>query len=435
MQHLPRDPRPNVLLILTDQQRFDTISALTNHFDVHTPGMDSLAERGVSFDNAYCTAPVCGPSRGTIMTGFFPSQTGVFANLGNPCGPLVESIGTIGNRMQALGYQTVYHGKWHLGGDIARYGFEIAEECSHDATTVQKASCFYRDRDWLNHKRPFFHIVSLLNPHDVYFLEPDKEAEPTLPRWANQDDTLEGKPWPQSAKANKAGLTDGRIEYYRRFYAEKVEKVDRQIVELLDEMTCGGYAPNTFVIFTSDHGDMAGEHGIPFKGSYMYDGVTRVPLIISPPRADMLGSTACPTEWRDCQPGHCEALTSHIDLVPTIIDIAGGEPVDGLPGRSLLPAMRGEALPQREAVFAEWHVMGDLVTPIRMARDTRYKYNHYLGIGEELYDLQTDPAELHNLADSADHADVLERMRGLVKRHCETTSDPFFSLTPSEKPD
>jgi len=430
---MPADRRPNVLVILTDQQRFDTIAALTDNFQINTPGMDSLAARGVSFDNTYCTSPVCGPSRSTIMTGLYPTQAGIHANLGNPCSPLRGDMITVGDRMQAQGYQTVYHGKWHLGGDPSEYGFEVADECSHDATTVQLASRFYRDRDWLNHKRPFFHVVSLLNPHDVYFLQPGQTRDPQLPRWANQDDDLSTKPWPQQLLA-KDEWTDERLEYYRRFYGEKIERVDRLIVELLDELTCGGFAPNTFVIFTSDHGDMAGEHGLGFKGPIMYEGVTRVPMIVCPPQHGMLGSSRCDPQWADFQPRRVDGLASLIDLVPTVLDIAGAPADPNLAGQSLLPAVQGKPFDGHETVISEWHQYGQARTPIRMARDKQFKYTHYIGIGEELYDLEADPHELTNLADSPDHAAPRDRLRQCIQNHCDRIADPFHTLTPSDRP-
>ncbi len=100
-------------MVFTDQQRLDTISAWINHFKTNTPGMDLFVQRGVRFSNAFCTAPICSPSRSTLLTGLFPTAAGVPGNLGQPGGPLDEAKGTLGNRMQALGYETVYHGKWH----------------------------------------------------------------------------------------------------------------------------------------------------------------------------------------------------------------------------------------------------------------------------------------------------------------------------------
>ena len=196
--------KPNILVVLTDQQRLDTVAAAGSTFDTPTPGMDSLCAHGVTFSSALCTSPICGPSRASIVTGLFPSQTGVFANLGGGYGPLDEGAVTVADRLQAWGYRTVYHGKSHLGGNLAHYGFETAFENSHDPSTLTEACRFYRNRDWIVDKRPFCHVVSFMNPHDVYFLDPDETETASLPRWANQDDTLADKPWPQRIKHDPA---------------------------------------------------------------------------------------------------------------------------------------------------------------------------------------------------------------------------------------
>ena len=429
---MKRDARPNILVVLTDQQRLDTISGWINNFKTNTPAMDSFVKRGVRFSNTYCTSPVCSPSRSTLLTGKFPTEAGVPGNLGCPGGPLDETGDTIGNRMQALGYETVYHGKWHLGGDIARYGFEKALECSHDASTVDEAARFYRNRDWLANKRPFFHMVSLLDPHDVYFQMPDGGTDETFPEWANLHDDLSIKPWPQHLKGGAEKWTAEKRAYYREFYKGKVEKVDAQIERLVDELNCSGFGSNTFIIFTSDHGDMACEHGIPLKGPFMYDGVTKVPLVIVPPLFGMAGSTACDPVWEDFKPREETALASGADLVPTVLDLAGGEPDKTLPGRSLLPALSGK-LDEVDAVFSEWIQWGDLVSPIRMVRSKQWKYIHYIGIGEELYNLAGDPGEINNRATDETCSDILEKHRALLKVHCEKNNDDFFSLTPSNR--
>ena len=426
-----RAHQPNILLITTDQHRYDAIDGPANHFAVKTPGIDRLRNHGVLFENAYTTAPICCPARAAIVTGTYPSQNGMIANMaGDACGPLNEGLTTIANRMQAAGYQTVYCGKSHLGGNLRHYGFEIADENSYDADILTQACRYWRNRDWIVTKRPFFMVVNFVNPHDVYFLDPDGACEPQLPPWPNQHDTLAGKPWPQKAKRGpEGGWTDRRWEYYRQFYRSKVEKVDGLIELLLDELFCTGYGCSTWVFITADHGDMAGEHGLPFKGAYMYDGVTHVPLIVAPPRVRYVG-------WRNPNPGGpefqprcCPALVSHIDLAPTMMELAGIEADPDLPGTSLMPLIEGRRESVRDEAFAEWHQMGRMVTPIRMVRTDRWKYNLYLHVGEELYDMQADPAELNNLADDPAHANVKADLKARQLKHIEQTGDKFFSYS------
>jgi hypothetical protein len=190
------DPRPNILLIMTDQQRLDTIASMGGAFGARTPAMDSLVREGVSFDRAYCTAPICGPSRASIVTGLTPTQAGIPGNLGNSCSPLNTAKLTIANRLQAVGYETAYHGKWHLGGDLTDYGWEHADETGYDDEALRKACLFYR-RDWMVTKRPWFQVVSFLNPHDLYFYDPADTTAPPVEPWPSQADDLEVKPWPQ----------------------------------------------------------------------------------------------------------------------------------------------------------------------------------------------------------------------------------------------
>lgn len=422
----------NVLLILTDQQRVDTIASRGSPFGAPTPAMDALCRHGVFFDNAYCTAPISAPSRASFLTGQFPSQTGVYGNLGNPCPPLNEAHITIGHRMQAMGWETVYHGKSHLGGDLKHYGFEIAYENSHDPSTLTEAARFYRNRDWMVHRRPFFHVVSFLNPHDVYFLDVEEEADPTSPPWPNAGDSLASKPWPQRLK-QEPGWSPRRWEAYRRHYGRMVSEVDGHIGELVRQLIYSGFGCNTWIILASDHGDMAGEHGLPFKGPYMYEGVTRVPLVVVPPQERFVGKGNGDVDRPSFAGSTCSDLVSLIDLVPTVLDLAGAPADAKLPGRSLLPAVRDQKPVGHEAVFAEWHQSGKVVTPIRMVRSGRWKYTEYLKIGSELYDLEADPHELRNLAGQAEYAAIEREMRARLEGHVRGTGDPFYGYTVTER--
>ena len=419
--------KPNILFIITDQQRFDTISANVNNFGVKTPNLDALVARGVLFENAFCTSPICCPSRATLMTGLYPSKAGVPSNL---AAPLNERVLTIAHRLQTIGYRTAYHGKSHLKGDLHHYGFEVAYENNHDLSTRIEASRFFRELDVDKDKRPFFNVVSFLDPHDIYFLDPDTTDKVTLPPWKNGKDTLENKPWPQTGK----GLwewNEERWQYYRRYYGERLVRVDREIGELMEEFRSTGLTENTWIVFTADHGDMGGEHGLPFKGPFMYEGVTHVPLLIVPPRVRTVSRTMEPD--KKVFPFKSPVLTSSIDIVPTFMDIAGLAPDPGLPGKSLLPVVRREAFKEADAIFAEWHGQGNIVTPIRSIRTARWKYNLYLNIGEELYDLKNDPDELKNLAGDPASQEMRKELRQRLEEHLKREGDPFFSLKTSER--
>lgn len=421
--------RPNILVIITDQQRFDTISANVNRFGVSTPALDRMARDGVVFNNMFTTNPICTPARSAAWTGRMPTQVEMPGNIGAPNGPMNYSVTTIAHRMANAGYSTVYHGKSHLGTDLGQLGFKTHYENSFDEATRIEACRYWRNRDWMIQKRPFFHIVSLLDPHDIYFLEPGEERPVELEPWPNCDDDLSTKPWPQQQHSRGRGWSPDRWEYYRQFYRSRVEKVDRDIGMLLEELVMSGFGPNTWVIVMADHGDMAGEHGCAFKGPFLYDAQMRIPFIIMPPRTAYTGPwlNEPPEGFR---PRVTEALCSNLDLVPTILDIAGLEPDPELRGRSLLPIVAGREQDNHEAVFGEF-TQGGCLCPARMVRTRRWKYTFYLGHGEELYDLEADPWEITNLATSAEHAGTLHEMRERLWAFVRETRDPIFTMQPT----
>jgi arylsulfatase A-like enzyme len=428
---MAKDTRPNVLLVIADQQRFDTIAAGVNNFGAATPNLDAMVRGGVLFSNMFTTCPICTPARSALFTGQMPSQVGMPGNLGNPNPSMNQNITTLGHRMQQAGYLTVYHGKSHLGTDLGQLGFKDAFENSHDPSTVTRACQFWRNRDWVVQKRPFFHVVSLLNPHDIYFLDPDEERPVELEPWPNRHDDRSTKPWPQQDHSRLAGSSDERWEYYRQFYRERLEILDRDVGTLTDELKMGGFAPNTYVIFLSDHGDMSGEHGVGFKGPFMYDCQTRIPMIIVPPRTGYAGCgrVSPPAGFK---PHVSEVLATNLDIVPTVLDIAGVERPESFRGRSLMPAVAGDETAIHDEVFAELTMLGKRVNPIRMVRTRRWKYVFYLGHGEELYDMDADPWEMTNLADVAEHtkikADLRERMLTMLRE----TGDSMFNQTPTD---
>jgi len=403
-----RDTRPNILLLLTDQQRFDAIQSLGDAFKVPTPNIDVLVGDGVTFANCHCTAPICSPSRSTLITGLMPSEAGMPGNLHGPSQPLSPALPTIGKRLRAAGYETAYHGKWHMGGHVRDYGFEHGEECSHDETTRLMAARFWRDRDWMEHERPFFHVVSFLDPHDLYFFDPEEGKKDYKRPWQNLQ--RPASDYPATPRDKRVQWDEATWSAYHQFYAQRIAKVDRDIGLLLDDLRCSGFFPNTWIFFTSDHGDMAGEQNIPFKGPFMYEGVTRVPLVVIPPRHRIHGDFARSIPQELLPVGRrTESLCSLIDIVPSLLDLAGIEPSSALEGRSLLPWVREEKTEDvHDSVFAEW-----CQPEVRMVRTAEWKYVRYNDGGEELFHLAEDPTENSNLAAASEFSEV---KADLVKR-------------------
>lgn len=423
----PPTPQPNILLVLTDQQRADTIQALGSSFEAKTPVMDALVREGTAFTQCCCTAPVCGPSRSTLVTGRYPLTAGMESNLYAPCPPLSRQFDTIGDLMQRAGYETVYHGKWHLGGDIRQYGFEHAEESSFDEDTRRMASRYWRDRDWGAFHRPFFHVVSFMDPHDHYFYDP-LESDPSYTRpWKNTG-KREGV-LPDVVASKQVEFDEARWSAYVRFYEQRIERVDAELGRLLEELRCSGFYNNTWIIFCSDHGDMCGEHNLAFKGPYMYEGVVRVPLVIVPPQRRFLGADRTDTFVHELKPSRQDGLCSLIDIPPTILDLAGAAKPPEWEGTSLLPWVKGKPdQDPHETVYAAW-----AYPTINMVRSKEWKYIRFEDGQEELFNLEADPHESINHAGRVHSQATLEAFRSLVAEHNQTTQ-PLKSPGPSVKP-
>ncbi len=271
-------------------------------------------------------------------------------------------------------------------------------------------------------------IVSWINPHDIYRikglppLDPDKRAEVRVP--ANLDDDLSLKPEPQriylAEDQGKPFRNDGPEDWrdYIAFYQQLTEQVDAEIGSVVHRLHERG--GNPLIVFSSDHGDLGGAHGLPFKGPAMYEELIRVPLLISWPGR--------------IPPGTCDALVSTIDILPTLCDLADIAPPDGIDGRSLRPWLENPDRPTgRDVLFAEYHGKQNWRVPIRMVRSKTWKYVRYRRYGEELYHLEIDPGELKNLANDPRFAAVKKDLSVQLDRWIERTEDPFPQLTVTDR--
>ena len=418
---------PNVLLVMADQLAPHFTGAY-RHPVVRTPHMDSLAERGVRFDAAYCNAPLCSPSRASMMTGRLPSAVGAWDNAAE----WSAAAPTLAHWLTLAGYRTVLSGKMHFVGPDQLHGFgqrlttdiypanfawtpnwdrpaERIDKWYHNMESVTEAGqavatyqfdyddevgfaarrCLYdlaRDGD----ERPFFLAVAFIHPHDPYV---------TRPRWWNlYDHDKIDLPRPPPAvldphtqriragiQADTAGWTEEQCRTARHAYYGNTSYFDWWLGELLDVLTETGRADDTVVIVTSDHGDMLGDRGAWFKMSF-FEQSARVPLLMAGP--DIV-STAVPN------------VCSLLDLAPTLAEIAGIRPSEfgaSLDGRSLWNAATGGHDAVDEAV-AEY--TAEMTShPMFMIRRGRFKYIHCDTDPPQLYDLDADPAEHHNLAAS-----------------------------------
>jgi choline-sulfatase len=446
----PEGMLANILFIMDDQHRHDYLGSAGVYF-LQTPHLDRLAARGVRFTQCTTNAPVCAPSRIGLASGLHPGRLGCLDNSGR----LPLGTTTYYQRLRDSGYRVGCVGKLDLrksDGYNGRYGdrpyayswgFTHPEECEgkmhagSSATPIgpythyleekgqlqnfhadyqqRSATSFVTDcrdsvlatedfedayigrraAEWIeavSEDFPWHYFVSFVGPHDP-FDPPTEYGEryrdaPVPPAIA---DSLEGKP--EWVKQRSFDLSADEIARTRRQYCAATQLIDDQIGLILDALERRGQLDNTYIIFASDHGEMLGDHGLYTK-SAAYEASLRVPLIIAGP---------------DIARGRVsDALCELIDLNATICEFAGLAPQQGIDARSLAPVLRGETDEHRQETVAE-------LRNFRCVRTATHKYIHNYNDTNELYDLEKDPDELHNIAGDAPDlvADLARRMRRL----------------------
>lgn len=513
-----RQRQPNVLFVFTDQERY--FKEYPPGFSL--PGHERLMRRGVSFTNHYCPAVMCTSSRAVLLTGLQTPDNRMFENADMPyVQALSTKIPTVGHMLRKAGYYTAYKGKWHLDrefdtdtpsrlftSEMDTYGFSdfawpgdvLAHSLGgykHDQMIAGSAISWLRDRGQQLHAqgKPWALFVSLVNPHDIMYFNTDRPGEAVqdtghllmhatrapdhpsyrrtwharLPATLGQPLDAPGRPGAH-AEFNRAwGYTLGAIpleeqrwQRFSDFYLNSLVSVDQQLVRILDEVEALGLAGNTIIVFTSDHGEMGGAHGLRGKGPFAYQEAIHLPLLISHP--DTRGGQTC------------GALTGHIDLVPTLLAMCGataGQAADyanrELPGKDfsgLFSRLANAGINDtRESVLFTYSGLAtndsELIRLIAQARatgkdpktaikasgyrpnlrkrgslrtvfDGRYKFTRYFSplqrnrpatLDEiyrwndvELFDLRADPAETINLAaDQARNAALVVAMNAKLE--------------------
>jgi arylsulfatase A-like enzyme len=406
-------PKPNVLFILSDDQRFDTIGALGNQH-INTPNLDALCDRGVAFRQTFCTTPICTPARAEILTGCqsFANEVPWF---GMPINP---DLTLLPRCFQDAGYHTIHVGKWHNDGHPRDKGYDVTRRVAYvdnlnDYGTFGHTMRFAEgDGEVEGHTtelfteaaleeltsapadKPWFCYLSYTAPHDPHDSpEPfasmyDPADMPLLPNFMPEhpfdngdmiirDELLEN--WPREQDA---------MRRYRARYYGLISHMDHHLGRLLEHLRRSGKLANTIVVFTGDQGLAIGSHGLLGKEN-MYDHSISAPLIISGP--------GVPTG------GRSNALVHHVDLYPTLCELTGvPRPPSALDGFSLVPLMRGEEESVRESIFCQFYSPEYLEGPMRWTqralRTDRWKLTWYPLIERyQLFDLQQDPHELVDL--------------------------------------
>jgi len=399
-------PRPNFLLILTDQQGLDTISAL-GCADAHTPNMDRLVRGGVSFMQSHSANPLCSPARSSLFTGRPTTETGVIVN-----GLSVrETIPNLGQWLGREGYDTVYIGKWHLPVSFTYNvkGFTVIPAGMGGQGTLGDGAVSRASQGYLLNRRgdkPFLLVASFLQPHDIcqfvtmHSRAPDRLAYPDiagdLPKLPPNFTFDEHEPRSVKEK-RKRSWSDEQWRYYIWSYHRMVEEVDAEIGRVLGALEDSGQADNTIVVFTADHGEGRGRHKMVVK-NYLYEEAEKVPLVVS-----------CPKRMKRNARDETH-LVSGLDVMPTMCDYAGIRPPQQMRGKSLRPLLEGNTTEWHDFVAAEVAVTG------RMIRTAGYKYITYQGDPvEQLFDMKHDPWETRNLASDSRHAAALAEHRKLLK--------------------
>ncbi len=505
------DKRPNLLLITTDQQRWDALS-LYGRPGYRTPNLDRLAEEGISFGRSYCPAPVCTPARVSILTGQYPTRHGAY-QIGMEPVPALRGP-TIASVLAEAGYGTALIGKTHFvarhlehqhvagvadpspdrpdpdeefwqGFDGPYCGFEFVRHCqSH--TSDRAPNAHYRawlDRQGLN----LDHLHTRTDDAGVVHRPVDYghwgiDESHTQTAWITEESSAwveeqqgRGRPWfcwasyqdphppyvcpePYFSQVDmtgvdlgglKEGEMDDKLPFYRRFfdghywgdeddqdfidpdcpvknipalgryenvadpqraiqaYVGMVNMTDAYVGRLLDALDRAGARENTLVLFTSDHGDMLGQHGLWGKGIAAYDGHQRVPGL------------ACWPAGQKRPGGRTDAMFSLVDVMPTFLDTAGLRPPPFVQGVSQLPVIR------RQAESARDWVLVDFLATVRLHQQTLVQGNHKLVVYRhadygELYDLSEDPEQYENLFDLPEAREIRRRMmHRLVRANME----------------
>ncbi len=475
--------RPNILLIMADQLRYDALGCYGNT-RIHTPNIDSLALNGCAFDNHFVQNPVCSPSRCSILTGRYPKNHGTRDN-----GiALRDSEITLPEVLHENGYLTAAIGKMHLTTQFRpkereeedwpedRYGFEVIHttcdtktgeyldwlkrESPVDYEEVKmqgerkaredRASAADKDTSgppqvypgkinpkfhqsaWIADRtidliresgteRPFFALCSFVDPHhpfdppkayaDLY--DPD-----TLDAPVYREGELLDKPPHFMKHRTGRGFSNEKYDYrklslhqwgqVKAAYYGMITLVDENVGRILEAVREKGIEDDTLVIFTNDHGELMGDHGLLFKGPFLYDCLIKAPLLIKWPGVIPKGA-------------RFGQITEHVDLMPTILEYAGIRTPYGVQGMSMATVMRGDAGAGRRYALTEFKCY-DWGLDVRCLTGKDYKLTYYAGerFGE-LYDRNADPEEFVNLwADPAWQQVKQELIRQLTDRLMET---------------
>jgi choline-sulfatase len=441
--------KPNILFLHSDEHSFRYLSARSRERGgepVHTPTLDGLIEKGVHFDANYCQMPLCTPSRISMLTGRHSHRCGAWGN-GSVIPP---DLPTFGSHLREHGYATATIGKMHIGGSRQMAGFgarpygDFGGPCAHqldplarldaeggpgmgmrsrtvdaglsdipeaylqENVVARTAVAWTREQEHANPDQPWLLYTSFSRPHfpltapsrhlDRYY--PEGVSDPRVLRSGDSADHPMTKGMVKGFRTEEVESEEGKKA--RASYFACVDFLDEMLGDFLATMEHAGLLENTIIIYTSDHGEMAGEHGLWWKNTW-HESSSRVPLIISTPNHR---SGARPAS-EVTQP------TSLADMFPTLCDLAGVPHPEGLDGVSLAPALEGDTLNQErvgvvtEALTPRWGAG----TEFRMVRSEQYKYIAFRDCDDLAFDIVNDPEEQTNIASDPAFAEELAPLK------------------------
>lgn len=404
---------PNFLIVIADDLRWDSIGAMGNRLAV-TPTIDRLAMGGTLFKNCFVTTSICWTSRASILTGQYARRHGIWGATQHLTAE--QTAATYPVLLRQHGYRTGFVGKWGLGGPMPHEAFDVWHgyggqghyfEPSHPGKHLSTLAD-EQTADFINGQKsdkPFCLVYCSKEVHEQNDYSPD----PYWPK-AELTDYFRGVTFPRPATANEASfnalpeflrVSEGRLRWIPRFssdemfqdnmraYYQLLTGLDQSVARMLKRLEDKGLLDNTFVIFTSDNGNMLGDHGLAGKW-WMFEESIRIPLIIYPPR-----------HMTTAMARVSDKVALNIDFAPTILDLAGVQPNTRMQGRSLAPLLQSQLSDWREEFLYEHLCELPHITKSVGLRQPRYKYVRYFDIEmvfESLFDLDADPYEEHDIA-------------------------------------
>jgi N-acetylglucosamine-6-sulfatase len=435
------EKRPNIVVILVDDMRWDEYGEAGHNY-IKTPNIDRLVKEGACFVNAFATTPLCSPSRASFLTGQYPHTNGIIDNTAR--NKQSHALNTFPKQLHDKGYTTAFIGKWHMGNDDSkRPGFDYWVSLRGQGEAIDPALNINGRQQTVKG-----YVTDILIDHSLQFINGARGQPFVLylahkalhPNIAQQDDGSvanngEGDFIPaERHKGMYASEVFNRRPNYNippldklalmrkiagvpplspetstkektiRERAEMLMAIDEGLGSILEALENNGTLDNTIVVFSSDHGYWYGEHCLDLERRLAYEEAIRIPMLVRYPPLIKAGIKP-------------KQMVLSIDLAPTILEMAGQAPGSHLHGKSWVPIFNDKIYEWRSSFLVEYY--SDSVFPrilkmgYKAVRDNRYKYIHHLDLDgmDELYDLESDPYELHNLMGNQDCKYILEKMK------------------------